>query len=344
MTLGAATLRCSSSLSTHVWIALRSKYGRDGVTRIKSALDRLVRADAVRGVTTRIVAIDDGRTARTLGIKAVSDPTDAKSAKLAVDAIDALWNPHYFVLVGSDDVIPTQPLKNPLYQPGPTALDSDLLVPSDLPYASDYEFTTQIAHYRGATRVVGRIADGHGSKSTAQLRRALGVAAGAVARPRKHYERPWVLTAADWNQSTRQTLDRVYGPGTEFMEVPPAEKWRLGDTRRLMHIFNCHGVDSAPQLQGQKGWFRPIAMNSDVLLVPGRLSEGTVVASECCYTGQMMAPDPKRGLAWVDTYLRAGAYGFLGSSTEVWGGITTNQDADYLVRYYMTRFIRESAK
>jgi hypothetical protein len=261
--------------------ALRAKHGIDGVERIKRSIDALIAADAERGLHTRQVSIDDGRTARALGIAAVTDPSDAKGAKIAVDAIDALWDPAYYVLLGSDDVIPMQPLKNPLYSAAENAPDSDLTVPSDLPYASDYGFSTQIAHYRGANRVVGRIPDGHNGRSTAQLRRGLQTAANYQSRPRAKYEKPWVLSAAEWRKSTTATLMKIFGSAESLVDVPPAEKpWPVSHTRRLMHFFNCHGTDVRAQMQGQRGWYYPVAMNPKDLAHPRRLEPGTVAISE----------------------------------------------------------------
>jgi hypothetical protein len=315
--------------------ALRAKHGSDGVDRIKRAIYTLIAADAERGLRTRLVAIDDGRTARSLGISAVTDPSDAECAKRAVDAVDALWDPAYYVLLGSDDVIPMQPLKNPLFSAAANAPDSDLTVPSDLPYASDYGFSTQIAHYRGANRVVGRIPDGHNGKSTAQLRRGLLTAANYQSRPRANYEKPWVLSAAEWRKSTTATLMKIFGTADALLDVPPAEKpWPVSHTRRLMHFFNCHGTDVRAQMQGQRGWYYPVAMNPKDLAHPRRLEPGTVAISEGCYHGKMLQPDWRSGTTFLDTYLLAGAYAFLGSSTEVWGGVDTNEDADYLTRYF----------
>ena len=315
--------------------ALRAKYGRDGVDRIRVGLDRLIAADATRGLRTRIVALDDGRTARALGISAVSDHADAEATKVAFDAIDEVWSPAYFVIVGSDDVIASQPMRNPLYQAGPDSVDDDLIVASDLPYACDHDYSTSIGHFRGPSRVVGRIPDGHASTSTAQLRTALKVAATYRSRPRTAYEKIWALTAADWRRSSVELLTKTVGSTTGLVEIPPHLRWQVRHTQRALHFFNCHGASNRPQMQGQRGSWRPVVMNPKELLQGERLREGTVVATECCYTGAMVPPDRKSGPAFVDVYTRKGAYAFLGSSTEVWGGIHSNEDADLLVRFYL---------
>jgi len=315
--------------------ALRAKYGTAGVERIKADADRLIAADAARGLVTRLVAVDDGRTARQLGVPPVRDAADPVAAKRTIDAIADLWNPAYLVLLGSDDVIPTQPLKNPLYQPGPTSMDDDLVVESDLPYASEHPYSERISDFRGVTRVVGRIPDGQSNKSTGQLRTALRTAAGYIQRPRAKYDRPWALSVADWHYSTSQTLTKIFGSAATLIDVPPTNKLRPGDTHRLLHLFNCHGASNRPQMKGQRGWYYEVVMNPKDLLRPGLLNEGTIVASECCYTGKMVAPNVKSGPAFVDVYMRSGAYAFVGSSTEVWGGIDYNADADLLVGYFV---------
>lgn len=319
--------------------ALRTKHGPDGVARIRAAMDTLVAADLNRGLVTRIVNLDDGRTARALGVARVDDVADQHGTKNVIDAIDAEWEPAYIVIVGSDDVVTSQTLRNPLYEAGPDSADDDLWVASDLPYASDHDFSHTIGHFRGPTRVVGRIPDGHANSSSMQLRTALRAAANYTARPKSAYEKYWGLTAADWRKSSVELLHKTIGSTQGLVEIPPHLKWRIGHTHRPLHFFNCHGASNRPQMQGQRGSWRPVVMNPKDLLKGERLHPGTVVISECCYTGAMVPHDARSGPAFVDTYMRKGAYAFLGSSTEVWGGIVSNEDADLLARSFLQHLL-----
>src|SRR5512132_3253986 len=112
--------------------ALRAKYGAAGVRRLKDAVRRLATVDKARGVRTRLVAIDDGRSANAVGAKRSDDPLDHEAAKRFVDALFAAWRPDYLVLLGSTDVIPMQPLRNPLFTGDPRRGDPDSTIPSDL--------------------------------------------------------------------------------------------------------------------------------------------------------------------------------------------------------------------
>src|SRR5262245_35294875 len=109
---------------THVG-ALRRKHGRDGLARVRAAVADLVAADAGRGVDTRLVAMDDRRRARSLGVPAVTDPADDAAVKAYADAVATRWAPEYLLLLGSPDVVPMQPLANPLWTGDPVNGDPD---------------------------------------------------------------------------------------------------------------------------------------------------------------------------------------------------------------------------
>ena len=67
--------------------ALRQKYGRAGLSRIKSALDRMIAADRKRGLKTRVLYLDDAGAMRARHAPVVSDPVDYAATKAAVDAV-----------------------------------------------------------------------------------------------------------------------------------------------------------------------------------------------------------------------------------------------------------------
>ena len=120
--------------------ALAAKYGA-GVAKVRKALDRLIAADASRGIASRLVALDDASHMRAFRTKPVRARDDYRGTKRAFDAIDRKLAPHYFLLVGGPDVVPMQPLANPA---GVLVFgkegDDDPDLPSDLPYACDIPF------------------------------------------------------------------------------------------------------------------------------------------------------------------------------------------------------------
>src|SRR4029077_15256783 len=110
--------------------ALKTKYGTRGLTQTRAALVATVAADAERGITTRVVAIDSARDMAGFG-KPTGTPATMREAKAAIDALYARELPDYIMIFGAPDIVPLQSLSNPLYEPGGD--DDDRSVPSDLP-------------------------------------------------------------------------------------------------------------------------------------------------------------------------------------------------------------------
>ncbi len=315
--------------------ALRAKHGAAGVRAIRAAVDRLVEADRARGLRSRWLAVDDKRTARSLGAAAVDDPADHAGAKAFVDAAHAKWAPDYVVLLGSPDVIPMQPLRNPLWTGDPRRGDPDPDVPSDLPYASEAPAGDDPGAFRGATRVVGRLPDGTGASDIAQIERLLGVAAGYATRPRAELLPPLAITAADWHGSTSETLRRAVGATDGLHSVPTeAPPWPGTETTRLLHLVNCHGGAADWRYYGQRGRSHPVALDAGEL--DGGLREGVIGAAECCYGGLLYDAAEAGGRpGFADTYLAAGAYGYVASTTTSYGPANGNDGADVICRQFL---------
>src|SRR3954469_13073281 len=94
--------------------ALKAKY-EEQHARVAAAIDALIEADAGKGMTTRLVALDDERMMKRLGARAIEDVDDRRGTK---NAIDAIWNgmhPDYIMLLGAPDIVAHQLLINPMY-------------------------------------------------------------------------------------------------------------------------------------------------------------------------------------------------------------------------------------
>src|SRR4051812_33817120 len=115
--------------------ALRSKY-KDAYPRVEAAIRRLLKADAARGLDTRLIAVDSKTQMRAVKGRAVTDAGDRRQAKDAIDAIYKAHTPDYLVILGAPDVIPHQELPNPVEDE-----EEDKIVPSDLPYACAAPFS-----------------------------------------------------------------------------------------------------------------------------------------------------------------------------------------------------------
>jgi hypothetical protein len=110
--------------------ALKAKYGSTGLTKIGQAVDALIKADAKRGIKSRLVFLDRAATMSSFNESAVTDPADPKQNKNAIDAIFRKANPEYLMILGAIDVVPHQDIKNPAFDPPD---DPDPNADGDLP-------------------------------------------------------------------------------------------------------------------------------------------------------------------------------------------------------------------
>lgn len=314
---------------------LKAKYGSAYATTIKPAIDALIAADKARGIITLLIALDNATTMKKYSGKAVKDPLDPKQNKQAVDAVCKKLTPSYVCLLGSVDVIPQQPLINPL--PG----DGDANVPSDLPYACDQPFGDRIEDFLAPSRVVGRLPDLTGGKDAFYLAGLLNTAALAKSRPAIDYQAYLGLTAKVWDASTSLSLKNTFGSSMEMQSVPPKAPPWTGKIDRLSHFINCHGAAASTQFFGQQGTSYPVAHDATKLV---GLREATVASVECCYGAELYNPALTGGQPGIcNTYLQKKAYGFFGSSNIAYGPSSGNGAADLLCQYFLQAMVKGSS-
>jgi len=309
---------------------LRAKYGKT-YGKVKAALAALVASDKARGLKSKLIAIDSSADMKAVRGRAVSGPRDERGAKAAIDAIVKKHEPDYIVILGAPDVVPHITLSNPM-------ADEDPRVPSDLPYACDVPFSRDPARFLGPTRVVGRIPDQAGASDPALLVSLLGIAARYRTRERSLYGDPFALSAKVWQQSTQLSVQTLFGAGTKLFTSPPdGPRWTKAQLAPRVHFINCHGNTLTPTFLGEfpnKKYFDA----HDSALLRAKVTEGTVIAAECCYGAELYDPadstdDGKPGIC--STYLREGAYGYFGSTTIAYGPSEGNGQADLLCRYFI---------
>ena len=97
--------------------ALKEKYG-ERFGRVEQAIQRLIAADQKRGLDTKLVGLDSEEDMGAVHGEAVKDKEDQRAAKNAVDALFGAYEPDYVTIVGAQDIVPHQDLKNPAYDPG----------------------------------------------------------------------------------------------------------------------------------------------------------------------------------------------------------------------------------
>lgn len=314
--------------------ALKKKYG-DGYERIEYALDELVRADATRGVTTLVVALDE--TSDVLDSShAVARADSALQAKVAIDRAFEYYKPHYLVILGGVDIVPQQPLRNPDHSPD----DSSKTVPSDLPYACETgRYSLDVRHFTGPTRVIGRLPEVTGYSNPAYLEGLLGTAAAAVSHDAPTGNHVFALCAKKWIGQTTGSLALPYpgaNSGPSVLTSPTrGPDWAVGDLKGPLHFINCHGGWSDCRFYGdaggrpKEGVDDPIAHAS--ACIAGRLTDGTVAVTECCFGAQLYDPALTGGVPGIcTTYLANGAYAFVGSSGVAYGGVDGVESADVL--------------
>ncbi len=322
-------MRANKVIVTNV-SALQRKYSA-GFRRVRDAIGRLIAADKKRGLTTLLVAIDSAAAMRSVRGAAVTEVSDQIQVKAAIDAVWAAYTPDYLMILGAPDVVPMQLLRNP------TRGDGDANVPSDLPYACAAAYSGDASAFLGPTRVVGRLPDLLGSADPAYLVSLLGTAARHRMRPREAFQRYLGLSAQVWQASTALSLTKVFGNSAALQTTPPrGPNWSQAQIALRAHFINCHGAESSPQYYGQPAGKETYPVAHDAARLKRKVSNGTVIAAECCYGAQLYDPGDSAGQAGIcSTYLADGAYGFFGSTTIAYGPSEGNGQADLICQFFL---------
>lgn len=312
--------------------ALTAKYGKAGAGRVHAAMEALVKADAGRGLKSRIVYIDAAPAMKAVGGKPVTDAGDCKQNKDAVDAVFRRLAPQYLMILGAIDVIPHQDIRNPTYDP---PNDPDQFAWGDLPYACDAPYSRDVAKFRGPTRVVARLPDLTGASDPEHILKLLKSAAGYKSHPATDYAGYFGLSTHAWRKSTELSLENMFGNSGALAISPVAGPGHPAKRlASLSHFINCHGGPADPQFYGEQGDSTPVSLTSQKLA--GKIARGTVAAVECCFGAELY----NAGMLNLDIpicqqYLGQGAYGYFGSSTIAYGPPEGNGTADLITQYFL---------
>jgi hypothetical protein len=317
--------------------ALRSKYGAAGLQKIERAVKRLISADKKRGITTRLVALDDVAGMKKLGASPVKSAGDFKQNKQAIDGVYRKLMPDYLMILGADDIVPHQNMKNPVFKHGG---DEDQFAFGDLPYACEAPYSQKPQAFTGPTRVLGRLPDLHGVGDTDYLIRIIETAAQHKPLKFDDYMKYLGISAEVWRGSTEMTLTNLFGSAADLQLAPDrGPEWEDSLISRRTHFINCHGAPADSHFYGQRGRSYPQA--HDASLFSGKIKEGTLVAAECCYGGELYNPNLADGQAGIcNTYLGNGAYGFFGSTTIAYGPAEGNGSADLICQFFLRSVFR----
>ena len=321
---------------------LQGKYGA-GFARIQTEVDKLIIADEARGLETRLIALDDSTQMQNLNAPAVTNELDPKQNKRAIDAVYKELVPEYMMILGAQDVVPYQDLSNPTFDPE-HGDDADETADGDLPYACEAPYSQDPQDFIGATRVVGRLPDLPNASDPAYL---LGVLDTSITwKPGRveDYSNYLGMSAEVWQESTALSLTNIFG-ASGSLQLSPSEgpAWADALVACRSHFINCHGSPSDFQFYGQSpGDEFPVAHTATD--IGGKVSEGTVVAAECCYGAQLFDPAPVGGKMGIcSAYLKDKAYGFWGSTTIAYGPKKGNAWADLISQYFLKRVLAGSS-
>ncbi len=330
---------CDKVIVTNV-SALKSKYGA-GYAKISAAINSLIAADKARGLTTLLVALDDAAQMKKLKAPAVTKSADPKQNKSAIDGIYLALTPDYIAILGAVDVVPHQDLLNPVHDP--SGEDDDPFAYGDLPYACEAPYSQKIKDFIGPTRVVGRIPDVTGGTDAGYLAGLLATAAGYSAVGPSDLASHFAVSAEIWTKSTALSAQNTFGASATVENVPPNNfRWSAPQLGARLQFFNCHGAPRSPQFYGQPASGAssyPPAL--DAAFVDGKIKEGTILAAECCYGGELYATSAtQKQIGLCNVYLANKAYGFFASTTIAYGPDHGNGEADYICQFFLQNVIK----
>ncbi|MCW3463833.1 hypothetical protein [Chitinophaga nivalis] len=315
--------------------ALSKKYG-DKHTAILDDLKALQSFDATRHLESHLILLDDIEQMKNCQATPVTDHADEMQCKKAIDDLYRFFAPGYLLLIGAQDIIPFQRLKNLLSGDN----DPDGFIPSDLPYACDTPYDTDPGKFIAPTRVVGRLPDVPGQTDITYLQTLINTIRKAVPLPQNEYKNYYSISTFDWQDSTQNSLKNIFGDHARLMVFPGEEtskggQWTAEQLSPKTHFINCHGAINDPAFYGQKAYDFPLALRSDGL--DRKLSPGTIVAAECCYGGQLF--DPRKNtdhlISMANSYMLQQALAFVGSSNIAYGPPTGQGLADLLTQFFL---------
>ena len=321
---------------------LAGKYG-GGFASIQAKVQKLIAADQARGLATRFIGLDDAAAMQQLNAPPVTNVIDPKQNKRAIDAVYKELVPDYIMILGAQDVVPHQDLSNPTFDPE-HGEDADETADGDLPYACEAPYSQDPQDFIGATRVVGRLPDLPNASDPAYLLGLLDTSITWKPGSIEDYSNYLGMSAEVWQESTALSLSNIFGTSGS-LQLSPSEgpNWSNALVASRSHFINCHGSPSDFQFYGQSPADDfPVAHTATD--IDGKVSEGTVVAAECCYGAQLFDPAPVGGKMGIcSAYLKDKAYGFWGSTTIAYGPKKANAWADLICQYFLKRVLAGSS-
>ena len=233
--------------------ALTTKYGGAGVTKIKASIADLIAADAKRGIKSRLVYLDDAAAMKRFSGRAVTEHTNARQNKEAIDAIFKAASPEYLMILGAPDVVPHQDMSNPMFDP-PDDPDRYALRRSALRVRC-----TVLARHRDVQGADAVWSAGFpispGPRSPRTLLAVLDVAAKYQPRPVTDYGAYFGLVDAVLAEVHRARACSTSSatPSALTLAPPNGPTHPAARLAPLAHFINCHGGQADPAFYGENG-------------------------------------------------------------------------------------------
>lgn len=309
---------------------ITSKYGNKS-GKIFALLEKFTRAARKQKMTAALVYLDDENITERYGAKPVQQSDDPRQFKECIDHLFIQFEPDYLVLVGSQDILPFQPLKNPARRH-----DDENEVPSDLPYACDHGFSIEPKDFIAPSRVVGRIPDIPGSNDPSYLVTLINNAIKWIPVDGKEFRNYFALSTVSWKGSTKKNMEKLFGNDAALLFSPlNGPSFTKKQLKPSVHFFNCHGALEEPTFYGEKGKQMPEAFYSKSIFE--KVSYGTIAAAECCYGAQLYDINETRQVSIANTYLQYGAIAFMGSTNVAYGPSDNLALADLITQFFLLK-------
>lgn len=309
---------------------LENKYGLLGSSIIIARLNDLIITDEVRAIKSKLVFVDEPQLLNVFeNYINVSEANTEKENKIAINTLCQHYKPTYLLIIGAQDIVPFQNLINPVQFN--KKQDPDVLVPSDLPYATNQAYSTSIAKFLNPSRSVGRIPGVFECSSPKSLLDAIDSSIKFETLDSSEYEDCFSVSSAVWSKSTKASLKEITGNDQTKLYPSPRKgpKWINGELNdKKLHLINCHGSRRTSYWQGEGMGTNPVAIEKGK--IESLIEDGSIVAAECCYGAELHANE---GICNV---LLKKAIAFLGSTTTSFGHERTPAAADLIAQYFLT--------
>lgn len=304
--------------------ALQQKYGADQATAIEEEMDFIIGMDGVRGISTKLVMLDDKKQ---LEDYAVNNPKDEEENKKAIDFLfeNGERDIDYLTLFGGPDVIPFQGLKDPLKE-------GELFF-TDLPYACTAAYGTNVDRFLAPKRSIGRLPDLYlpaGKKFSkpeiiaAFLRRMLTNYSQFESKPLQEYKKIFGMIAEEQKVFQKDLLQNLFQDSKKIHNCPPIFEWEEEEMDCLLHYFALFGKKESDKWYADSklleiaygySYKADEKMLSPLLDKEIILQEGALVLNQTSYGAGLSYEGKYMPLANV--YFLNGAAGFLGSVSKV---------------------------